>query len=224
MMGVYYMGPERRGRRPPRRPPPVIQAAEDRMDLWLVRPKVTEDPNPTVILRYPRQQLEPTRIDFYLPEPSETTLDYHLPDEEPLWVDWAAERLKREAMDSGDGYSEAIEMSGNQACIKRTSLITSRIVEKQDRLFRFAQDHDIDKPDPDLPKEPAPARIYVPPGNRMADQIRAHSKADRIRAILHRVRKERARGARSQIPWGYVMGLGSALTFFIVVKLFHLLS
>jgi hypothetical protein len=201
-----------------RKKPPVAPVFDPTKRIVLPENYYVDSLLPTV--RLPAMQ--PTRIDFLLEPAVMPVLDFLIPDEPDIWAAWAIARVKREAADAEhSGFSECITMEGSSANIRMVSHKTRRVMEQRDLLFRFAIDHSIDVPDPALPREPAPIRVVVV--NTLVDKIRADNADARSRGVNQRPRKpSKPAKRRSQIPWSYVAGLGSALALLASAHFLHL--
>jgi hypothetical protein len=202
----------------------VVLPADYYIDSWLKPPTAVKPPILSNVVE--RVPMEPTRIDIWLPEPkpNDPEPDFILPAEEPYWVLWVLAQQEREAMDNiGSTFSETITLEGPTADIKVINLSTKRVMESQQRRFRFAIDPLIDAVDPDLPRESAP--FHIEGGDPSADRIRAISaEGRRIDALYEARRAREASRPRSQIPWGYVAGLLSALAFLGAARFLHLFT
>jgi hypothetical protein len=169
-----------------------------------------------------RIPLQETRIDITLPFEEQTkTVDFYIPDESAFWEDWSNERVTREAYDSAEhvGVSECVTLEGSSANIRVVNAKTNRVMENQNRMFRFAIDHEIDS----MPVEPVPQRV-TETHNPIPDRIREAAAAARRAGVNQRttVRVEATSERRSPVPWGYVAGLATMVVLFALAK-FHVI-
>jgi hypothetical protein len=221
MAANVYTGPERRGKKPAPIDPTkrTVLPANYYIDSWLVPPMQVKPPVLTTVVE--RAPMEPTRIDIWLPEPKEEiALDFEIPAEQPLWVLWCLAQQEREAMDcmSVDAFSETIVMQGARAETKLINIASKRVMESQNRLFRFAVDHDVDAVDPALPVEPQPVRVIAV--DTRADSIRTAAAFARKADLRHMAKM--AQPERQRISWPFAAGLLVAVALFFCFKVLKL--